>query len=112
MAARITRRDTTTMAERQGFFDHDAPDRSPEHARIYATHEVLRTANDFAAALFFLVGSALFFWEATQALATWLFVLGSLCFMLKPTLRLMRELRYLRAGEVDRLADAVRREGP
>jgi hypothetical protein len=38
----------------------------------------------------------LFFWRSTQVPAIWLFVIGSLCFALKPTLRLMRELSYLR----------------
>jgi hypothetical protein len=86
------------------FFDRKAPDRSPENARIYAAFEVARTVNDFAAALFFLIGSILFFWESTQTFATWLFVLGSLCFALKPTLRLIRELRYVEEGAYDQIA--------
>ncbi|TAM05255.1 MAG: hypothetical protein EPN71_02035 [Rhodanobacter sp.] len=69
---------------------------SPEHERIYAIYEVWYTTVDFLAASLFLVGSVMFFWSSTQMPATWLFVIGSLCFALKPTLRLMRELTYLR----------------
>jgi hypothetical protein len=93
------------MAEAPTWFDKNAPDRSEAHARIYALHEVLRTAVDFGAALCFLVGSVLFFWEATQTPAIWLFVVGSVFFMLKPTLRLVRELQYVHQGHIERLAD-------
>jgi hypothetical protein len=77
---------------------------SPEHERIYAIYEVWYTAVDFLAASLFLVGSVLFFWSSTQMPATWLFVIGSLCFALKPTLRLMRELTYLRMKKYAALA--------
>jgi hypothetical protein len=77
---------------------------SPEHERIYAIYEVWYTAVDFLAASLFLVGSVLFFWSSTQTPAIWLFVIGSLCFALKPTLRLMRELSYLRLKKYSALA--------
>lgn len=77
---------------------------SPEHERIYAIYEVWYTAVDFLAASLFLVGSVMFFWSSTQMPATWLFVIGSLCFALKPTLRLMRELTYLRMKKYVALA--------
>lgn len=54
------------MADTPTFFDKNAPDRSPVHA----LHEVLRTIVDFGAALCFLIGSVLFFWERTQITAT------------------------------------------
>jgi hypothetical protein len=93
------------MDESPALFDSNAPDRSPAHARIYAMHEVLRTAVDFGAALCFLVGSVLFFWPETEFPAVWLFVIGSVFFILKPTLRLVRELQYVRLGRIGRLAE-------
>ena len=59
-----------------------------------------------AAAVLFLVGSVLFFWEETQFAATWMFVVGSLFFCVKPTLRLTREIHLFRAGDTETLADA------
>ena len=55
---------------------------SPEHERIYAIYEVWYTAVDFLAASLFLVGSMMFFRSSTQVPATWLFVIGPLCFAL------------------------------
>ena len=86
-------------------FDPGAHSRSPRHARIYAAYELAHTAVDFAAALLFLVGSILFFWPAWETPAVWCFVIGSLCFALKPTIRLLRELSYLRAGRIEELAE-------
>lgn len=77
---------------------------SPEHERIYALYEIWYTLVDFLAASLFVVGSVLFFWSSTQVPATWMFVIGSLCFALKPTLRLMRELTYLRMKKYATLA--------
>lgn len=77
---------------------------SPEHERVYALYELWNTVVEFLAASLFLVGSVLFFWSSTQMPATWLFVIGSLCFALKPTLRLMRELTYLRMKNYEPLA--------
>lgn len=90
-------------------FHPEARTRSHEHRRIYALYEVWYTVVDFTAAFAFLAGSVLFFWESTQFGATWFFVVGSICFALKPTIRLARELRYLEMGEIDELAK--RREG-
>lgn len=85
-------------------FDPNARTVSSRNARIYAGYEVAYTTVDFAAALLFVVGSLLFFGERTQALGTWLFLVGSVCFALKPTIRLARELRYWRSGDVETLA--------
>lgn len=81
--------------------------KSAEHQRIFAIYEVCYTALDFAAASLFVAGSVFFFWNATQYMATWLFVVGSICFALKPAVRLLRELKYLRMG---RIAELARRE--
>lgn len=78
--------------------------KSLEHQRIYAIYELCYTALDFLAAFFFICGSILFFWSTTQYIATWLFVIGSVCFALKPAVRMMRELKYLRMGRIEELA--------
>ncbi|MEM7057058.1 MAG: YrhK family protein [Pseudomonadota bacterium] len=83
---------------------------SLDHARTYALFELAYTAVDFLAAMLFLIGSILFFDEATTYLATWLFVIGSFCFALKPTLKLLRELKYWRMGKFDQLAEKAANE--
>ncbi|MFD1343595.1 YrhK family protein [Litorisediminicola beolgyonensis] len=87
-------------------FDLDARQSSEASRRLYARYELARTAVDFLAAAMFLVGSVMFFWDATQYAATWLFVLGSVCFAIKPTLKLSREMHLYRVGRLSPLAEA------
>jgi len=49
----------------------------------------------------FLVGSILFFDEATAVVGTWLFVTGSVLMLIRPTIRLTRRIHLtrLRAGD-------------
>lgn len=86
-------------------FQPSNPTDSPEHERIYAIFEIWYTAVDLSAALLFVAGSVLFFWPETRIPATWMFVVGSVCFALKPTIRLMREIKFLRMGKIERLAE-------
>lgn len=85
-------------------FDPDSPRRSPEHKRIYALYELAYTINDVGAAALFVIGSVLFFSAETTAAGTWLFLIGSLMFGLRPVIKLMRELKYLRMGDYDDIA--------
>lgn len=64
---------------------------SQQQRRIYGRYEKLYTLNDFLAALYFLVGSVLFFYESMQVPATWCFTLGSVHFLLRPTIKVARE---------------------
>ncbi|MEO1680782.1 MAG: YrhK family protein [Pseudomonadota bacterium] len=64
---------------------------SPRHADIYGAYERIYTVIDLVAALCFVAGSVLFFFEATLTLGTWLFLVGSLCFAAKPAARFARE---------------------
>ena len=73
-------------------------------ARTWARFEIAYTGVDFTAALLFIIGSVLFFGEDTQRSATWFFLVGSLFFALKPTLRLVREIWFLRRGDDSLLA--------
>lgn len=84
---------------------------STEHQRIYALYEVWYTAVDFTACFLFTTGSALFFWKATESWALWCFLVGSPFFMLKPTIRLLRELKYVEMGRWQTLAERDRQRG-
>ena len=84
-------------------FNPDSRTRSARHKRIHALYALAYTMVDFAAALLFIIGSALFFRESTAYAATWLFLVGSIFFGLRPTITLLRELAYIRAGDLDDL---------
>lgn len=75
--------------------------------RIYAAYELAYTIVDFCAALSFLVGSILFFWQEWETQAIWLFVIGSVLFMTKPAIRFAREVKLAAKGDVDNLADRL-----
>lgn len=80
---------------------HDPPVRlhlGPDELVIRQRYEALSIANDVLIALWFLVGSILFFWEQTMTAATWCFVLGSLEFLLRPAIRLARMVHLRRRG--------------
>lgn len=81
-------------------FTSDKRNKSEEHQRLYASFEIAYTAVDFTAAALFIVGSIMFFFEEMMIPGTWCFLVGSVCFALKPTLRLVRELRM---AELDKL---------
>ena len=65
---------------------------------IRQRYEALSIGNDVLIALWFLVGSILFFWEATTVAATWCFLLGSLEFLARPVIRLKRLTSIRRIG--------------
>ncbi len=69
-----------------------------EELVIRRRYEALSIGNDVLIALWFLVGSILFFWEATMTVATWCFVLGSVEFLARPAIRLARLVHIRRAG--------------
>jgi len=73
--------------------------------RLYAIFELLHTISDFIAALSFLVGSVLFLWKETEPVAIWLFIGGSVFFCLKPTLKLVREVKLASIGDTEDLAE-------
>ncbi|WP_299812800.1 YrhK family protein [uncultured Jannaschia sp.] len=90
-------------------FDKRAKDASAGSRQVHAAFGIAYTAVDFCAAIAFVAGSVLFFSEAWQATATWFFVVGSALFALKPTLRLVRELKLASMGDVE--DSAKRQEG-
>ncbi|MGP6088111.1 YrhK family protein [Antarctobacter jejuensis] len=89
-------------------FSHQNRERSEATRRTYAAFELAHTIVDFLAAICFLIGSILFFWSAYETPAIWLFVIGSFFFAMKPTLRLVRELRLAAMGDAEDLAKRYR----
>lgn len=61
-------------------------------------YELLSIANDIAIAVFFIVGSILFFQESTAYAGTWLFLIGSIELLIRPMIRLARRIHIQRIG--------------
>ncbi|MCT4332917.1 YrhK family protein [Paracoccus sp. YLB-12] len=91
----------------RGAFFHYRREATPASRRLYARFEIAHTIVDFLAALFFLVGSIMFFSDAWMTPATWFFTIGSVFFAMKPTLKLWREVRLYRMGKTETLADRL-----
>ena len=72
---------------------------SKRHQQIYAYCELAYALVDFSAAALFVVGSILFFKESTTYAGTWLFLVGSIMFGLRPTIKLLREIAFIRLGQ-------------
>ena len=64
---------------------------SEHHAKIYGLYEKVYTLVEFAAAVSFIIGSVLFFNPSQQIPATWFFLIGSILFAVRPTVRVLRE---------------------
>ena len=75
-----------------------------EKRRLFAIFEIVYTLIDFMAAAFFVVGSIFFFYKDLTYSGTWLFLIGSLLFAAKPTIRLVRELKMAAMGDKTDLA--------
>ncbi len=70
-----------------------------EHVLVlHRRYEMLSILNDIMVALWFLIGSLLFFSESTQTAGTVLFVLGSVELLIRPVIRLVRNAHMRRAG--------------
>lgn len=89
-------------------FNPENSTRSLRHKRIYARYEIAYTVVDVSAALLFVVGSILFFSPKTTDIGTWFFLIGSIFFGLRPTIKLVREFTYLRIGDYTDIADSVK----
>lgn len=59
-------------------------------------YEVVSILNDVLIAVFFIVGSVLFFQESTATAGTWLFLLGSIELLVRPVIRLVRRVHLRR----------------
>lgn len=63
---------------------------------IRRRYEVLSIVNDILVAVWFIVGSFLFFSNATTYAGTWLFVVGSFELLVRPVIRLTRQVHLQR----------------
>jgi hypothetical protein len=86
-------------------FRHENRESTEASRKLYARFEMVYTIVDFSAALCFIAGSILFFYEITQVSATWLFLVGSVFFAVKPTLKVILEIKLYRMGDLSDLAD-------
>lgn len=85
-------------------FNYHDPAQTEQRKRIYAAFELWYTIVDVGAAVSFLAGSLLFLSEDTKTVGTYLFIGGSVLFLLKPAIRLTREANYAASGDFDTLA--------
>ncbi|GAA1201391.1 YrhK family protein [Prauserella alba] len=71
-----------------------------EELLIRRRYEVASIVNDLLIALWFTIGSVLFFSDSTEYAGTWLFLIGSVQLMIRPAIRLRRRihLRRFRSG--------------
>ena len=63
-----------------------------DELRIRGLYETVSIVNDVMVALWFVVGSILFFSEATTTAGTWLFLVGSVQLLIRPLIRLTRRV--------------------
>ena len=63
---------------------------------IRRRYEVASIVNDILVALWFIVGSILFFSDATTIAGTWCFLAGSIELLIRPVIRLARHLSLRR----------------
>lgn len=67
-----------------------------EELIIRRRYEVASIVNDILIALWFLIGSILFFSEDTTYAGTWFFVVGSVELLIRPGIRLARRVHLQR----------------
>ena len=75
---------------------------TPRHKRVYVAYQALYDCVDALAAILFIVGSILFFRDSTQTAGTWSFLIGSVCFAIRPVVHVVRDLHM---GRISRQAD-------
>lgn len=76
--------------------------KTERHGSVYQRYEKLYDVIDALAAIAFIIGSALFFSEATQMPATWLFLIGSTFFAVRPLVHLLRDFHLARLPAPDK----------
>ncbi|RZT89024.1 YrhK-like protein [Pseudonocardia sediminis] len=63
---------------------------------IRRRYEALSIVNDILIAIWFTIGSILFFSDATTYAGTWLFLAGSIELLIRPVIRLTRQVHLRR----------------
>ncbi|MUK03069.1 hypothetical protein GM708_14745 [Vibrio cholerae] len=59
---------------------------------LHNRYETLSIINDVMIAVWFIIGSILFFNEDTATAGTWLFLIGSVELLIRPAIRLTRNI--------------------
>ncbi len=67
-----------------------------QYRRTHAIYQWLHLLVDFTAATLFVIGSILFLNPGLERAGSWLFLIGSIFFAMKPTVRLLRFLHLRR----------------
>ena len=67
-----------------------------EEVLIRQRYEVVSITNDILIAVWFLVGSVMFFYTDWEQTGTWCFVFGSVELLIRPLIRLSRHVHLLR----------------
>ncbi len=68
----------------------------PEQLVINRRYEVASMLNDILTGLWFVVGSCFFFFDALQTAAAWLFLIGSVELLIRPIIRIIRDVHLRR----------------
>ncbi|SER43662.1 YrhK-like protein [Vreelandella subterranea] len=69
---------------------------------VHQRYEVLSMLNDFLLGIWFTIGSVCFFYQgAVQTVGVWLFVLGSLQLLIRPSIRLHRYIYFKRLPDTN-----------
>ncbi|MDX2377956.1 YrhK family protein [Microbacterium sp. LRZ72] len=68
-------------------------------------YEALSITNDAIIGVLFVAGSILFLWPSTSTIAAWLFIVGSVQFLLRPVIRLARRTHLKRFDSVQDRTD-------
>lgn len=61
-------------------------------------YEILSISNDALIAIWFIIGSMLFFSPDTSTAGTWMFLVGSVQLLCRPAIRLVRHVHVRRLG--------------
>lgn len=69
-----------------------------EELVIRGRYETVSIINDLLIAVWFIIGSALFFSTSTTTAGTWLFLVGSIQLLIRPAIRLARRIHITRIG--------------
>jgi len=68
----------------------------PEQLVINRRYEVASMLNDILTGLWFVVGSCFFFYDTLQTAAAWLFLIGSIELLIRPMIRIARDVHLRR----------------
>lgn len=70
-----------------------------EELVIHRRYQLISIINDVLMALWFLIGSVMFFYPSLTYTATWFFTIGSAQFLARPLIRLVRSFHLKRMPE-------------